>query len=103
MVETAARAAKSQTLTVLSAELLQIINENVSFGHLYAYPDRASRPSGDISELRTHEECPDNVATAPELGRPDDVTRTSCRIRRLSSEAERRSLSCVSYESGICV
>lgn len=32
MVETAARAAKSQTLTVLSAELLQIVNGNVRLG-----------------------------------------------------------------------
>ena len=103
MVETAARAAISQTLTVLSAELLQIVNKDVRFGHLYAYPDRASCPSGDISELRTHEECPDSVATAPELGRPDGVTRTSCRIRRLSSEAERSSLSYVSHVGVICV
>jgi len=74
IVETAARAAKSQTLIVLSAE-----------------PDKASRPSGDISELKTHEECPVRDATAPELGRPDDVVRTSYRIRRLSSEADKRS------------
>lgn len=93
IVETAARAAKSQTLTVLSAELLQIVNGNVRFSPRYTYPDRASRPSGDISELKTHEECPDNEATAPEPGRLDDVARTSCRIRRLSSEAERSSLS----------
>ncbi|SRR6266436_74992 len=99
MVKTAARAAKSQTLIVLSAELLQIVNGNVRLGRSHTYPDRASRPSGDISELKTHEECPDSEATAPELGRPDKVTRTSCKIRRLSSEAERRSLSvCQSRE-----
>ena len=93
IVETAARAAKSQTLTVLSAELSLIVNENAGLDRRYAYPDRASRPSGDISELRTHDECPESEATAPELGRPDDVVRTSCKIRRLSSEAERRSCS----------
>lgn len=99
MVQTAARAAKSQTLIDLSAELVRIVNENVRLGRSYAYPDKASRPSGDISELRTHEECPDSEATAPEPGRPDDVTRTSCRIRRLSSEAERRSLRTQAYQS----
>ena len=56
------------------------------------YPDRASRPSGDISALRTQEECPDREATAPEPGLPEAEVRTSCRIRRLSSDAERRSL-----------
>jgi len=74
IVETAARAAKSHTFIVLSAD-----------------PDKASRPSGDMSVLRTQEECPEKDATAPEPGLPEAEVRTSCRIRRLSSDAERRS------------
>jgi len=101
IVETAARAAKSQTLIVLSAELSQLIKGEHEHSCRCAYPDRASRPSGDISELRTHEECPVREATAPELGRPDDVVRTSYRIRRLSSEADRRSFSTVKHACDI--
>ena len=41
--------------------------------------------------LNTQDECPESAATAPEPGFPEDDVRTSCRIRRLSSEAERRS------------
>jgi len=74
IVETAARADRSHTFIVLSAD-----------------PDKASRPSGDISVLRTQEECPEKDATAPEPGLPEAEVRTSCRIRRLSSDAERRS------------
>ena len=97
VVETAARAAKSQTLMVLSAELFTTYQWGRVHSCRCAYPDRASLPSGDISELRTHEECPVREATAPELGRPDDVVRTSYRMRRLSSEADRRSFSTISH------
>ena len=75
-VETAALAAISQTLVVLSAD-----------------PETASLPSGEMSVLRTQEECPLRVATAPEPGLPEDDTRTSCKIRRLSSDADRSSYS----------
>lgn len=75
-VETAARAAISQTLVVLSAD-----------------PETASLLSGEISVLRTQEECPLRVATAPEPGLPEEDTRTSCRIRRLSSDADSSSYS----------
>jgi len=68
------RADKSHTFIVLSAD-----------------PEIASRPSGDISVLRTQEECPDREATAPEPGFPEVEVRTSSRIRRLSSEADKRS------------
>jgi len=50
------------------------------------YPDRASRPSGDTSTLRTQEEWPMNDAIMP-----PGATRTSCKTRRLSSDALRRS------------
>lgn len=39
--------------------------------------------------LRTHEEWPLRVATAPDPGLPDADTRTSCNMSRLSSEADR--------------
>lgn len=55
---------------------------------LSAEPDKASRPSGEISVLRTHDECPVNEATAPEPGFPEAETRTSCRINLLSSDAD---------------
>ena len=46
--------------------------------------------------LRTQDEWPLRVATAPEPGLPEGETRTSCRTSRLSSDAERRSYGCVS-------
>ncbi len=70
-VDTAARAPISHTFVVLSAE-----------------PDTARRPSGEMSVLRTQDECPVNVATAPEPAFPEGEVRTSCRISRLSSEAD---------------
>jgi hypothetical protein len=48
----------------------------------FCYPERASRPSGDISVVSTQDECPENEATAP-----PGAVRTSCNTRRLSSEA----------------
>ena len=64
-----------------------------SFVVLSAEPDNASLLSGEMSVLRTHEECPLRVATAPDPGLPDGDTRTSCRMRRLSSDAESSSCS----------
>lgn len=55
------------------------------------HPDTASLPSGEKSVLNTHDECPVRVATAPEPGFPDGETRTSCRISRLSSDADKSS------------
>jgi len=65
-------------------------NESVP-GEGETYPDTANLPSGDMSVLRTQDECPESVATAPDPGFPEDEVRTSWRIRRLSSDAERRS------------
>ena len=79
---------------VLSADLEAIrMSARLRFRERQAitYPERASRPSGDISVLRTQEEWPDREATAPEPGLPEAEVRTSCRISRLSSDADRRS------------
>lgn len=74
IVDTAARAARSHTFTVLSAD-----------------PESASLPSGDMEVLSTQDECPTREATAPDPGLPDGDTRTSCNIRRLSSEPDSNS------------
>lgn len=41
-----------------------------------------------MSTLSTHEEWPENVATAPEPGLPDGESLTSCTTSLLSSDAE---------------
>lgn len=66
------------------------MRHNIDEGAL-AYPESASLPSGATSVLRTHDECPANVATAPEPGFPEGVYRTSWSVRRLSSDADTRS------------
>jgi hypothetical protein len=40
-----------------------------------------------MAQLRTHEVCPEKVATQPEPGFPEDEVRTSCRPKCLSSDA----------------
>lgn len=60
------------------------------------YPDKISFASGENAVLRTQEVWPISDATAPEpallaLPEPDEGTRTSYRMRRLSSDADRRS------------
>ena len=85
------RADKSQTLIVLSADLWADQVGSLGPGTHQTYPERASLPSGEIWVLRTHEEWPVREATAPEPGFPDGDTRTSCRIRRLSSDPDSKS------------
>jgi hypothetical protein len=46
------------------------------------YPESPRRPSGEMSALRTQEECPEKEATAL-----PGAERTSWSTRRLSSEA----------------
>lgn len=68
------------------------------------YPDRASLESGEMSVLRTQLECPEKEATAPEPGLPDaEEVRTSCRMSRLSSEADMRSCRIVYGQVGLSV
>ena len=57
-----------------------------------SYPDSPSLPSGEMSVLRTQDVWPEKEATAP-----PGAVRTSCRTRRLSSDALRRS-----WEVGWC-
>lgn len=91
IVETAVRADRSQTLIVLSADLQKYQIDNLGSGMPQTHPERANLPSGEICVLRTQDECPVREATAPEPGLPDGDTRTSCRIRRLSSDPDNRS------------
>lgn len=101
IVETAARAPTSHTLIVLSAELdnevsAMLIHDKTETAAA-TYPESARRPSGEISVLSTQEECPDNVATAPEPGFPEGEYRTSCSVRRLSSDAETSSCDGITF------
>lgn len=92
IVDTAVLVPRSHTLIALSAPLdeyalarvLQVIRV-ISF----TYPERSNRPSGDTSVLKTQDECPDRVATAPDPGLPVvALYRTSWIVNRLSSEAD---------------
>ena len=93
MVETAARAPMSHTLMLLSADLLKghqsqaRQQEKTRWYMGDFYPESPRRPSGEMSALRTQEECPEKEATAL-----PGAERTSCSTRRLSSEALNNSL-----------
>ena len=58
MVETAVRVDKSQTLMVLSADLVACQTGGLlpRTNHTPTHPERASLPSGEICVLRTHDE-----------------------------------------------
>src|SRR6266576_366504 len=78
-VETQALAPISQTLTVLSADLITIHDTYQHQIKTMAYPESASRPSGEISTLSAHDEWPaKEVTTFPA------APLTSCRTSRLS-------------------
>lgn len=89
VVDTDARAARSHTLMLLSAELWGHVRDTIISQEGGTHPETARRPSGEISALRTQDEWPVSVATAPEPGLPEAVERTSCKTRRLSSDAVR--------------
>ena len=59
------------------------------YHRMETHPETARRPSGEMSALKTQDEWPVSVATAPEPGFPDVVERTSCKMSRLSSDAVR--------------
>ena len=107
VVDTAARVLMSQTLMVLSADLykssrgseVRILNSSRGGERRRnAYPERASRPSGENAVLNTQDPCPTSAATAPPPP-PLPFSRTSKRVSRLSSEADSKSEESADQES----